>query len=105
MNNNELIKRAIKENIEASTSFTDKSIAIKAVKENLRKNINKIEDWLNSDKGRAIFEVTHEYSIGKGIHEDRKHIIYELSNSRVILVKDTNSDLGFKILTAFPIIK
>lgn len=40
--NEDLIKRAIQENVEAATSFTDKSTATKVIQENLRKNVDDI---------------------------------------------------------------
>ena len=41
-----LIKRAIQEDVEAATCYTNKSTAIKAVQENLRKNADEISKWL-----------------------------------------------------------
>src|SRR5690606_36869916 len=43
----ELIRRAIKEDVDAATSYANKAIATKAVQENLRKNANEIAKWLN----------------------------------------------------------
>jgi hypothetical protein len=106
MTNEELIKRAIQENVEAATSFTNKSTAIKAVQENLRKNADEIAKWINeSDTSRKIFDVSHTYAIGKGVLEDKKHVVYDLKNSRMVLVRDESQEFGFKIITAFPIIK
>lgn len=104
--NDELIKRAIQENVEAANSFTDKSTAIKVIQENLRKNADDIAEWLNeSDTGRKMFDVSHKNPIGKGALEDKKQVIYDLTNSRVILIRDTTNVLGFRILTGFPVIK
>ncbi|MDS0527709.1 polymorphic toxin-type HINT domain-containing protein [Clostridium sp. SHJSY1] len=49
--NEDLIKRAIKEDVEAATCYTNKINAIKAVQENLRKNADKISKWLNEESG------------------------------------------------------
>lgn len=104
--NQELIRRAIKEDVDAATSYANKAIATKAVQENLRKNANEIAKWLNeSDTGRKVFDVSHNYPIGKGALGDKKQIINDLSNSRVVLVRDSTSELGFRILTTFPVIK
>jgi phage-related protein len=46
--NEELIRRAIQEEVEAATSFTNKSTAIKAVQQNLRRNCKEIAQWLES---------------------------------------------------------
>ena len=104
--NEELIKRAIQEDVEAATTFTNKQIAIKAIQENLRKNADDIAKWLNeSDTGRKIFDVSHNHPIGKGVLRDKKHVVYNLTNSRVVLIRDSTQELGFRILTAFPIVK
>ncbi|MGM9968246.1 MAG: RNase A-like domain-containing protein [Rummeliibacillus sp.] len=103
--NEDLIKRAIKEDVDA-TSFKDKGTAIKAVQENLRKNADDIVQWLNeTDAGRKIFDVSHKNPVGKGALEDNKQVINNLTDSRVVLVRDSTQELGFKILTSFPIIK
>ncbi|TCP27841.1 putative toxin of predicted polymorphic toxin system, partial [Scopulibacillus darangshiensis] len=104
--NEELIKRAIKENVEAATTFTDKSTAIKATQENLRKNARNISEWLNnSETGRKVFDMTHSNSIGKGVLSDKKHVLKNLTKSRIVLVRDSTQDLGFRIVTSFPIPK
>lgn len=102
--NEDLIKRAIQESVEAATSYTNKSTATKSVQQNLRKNADEIYKWLHEEGSpRKIFDVTHEYGIGKGVLSDKKQIIYDLNKSRAILIKDNSSELGFKILTSFPI--
>ncbi|MFD3259633.1 RNase A-like domain-containing protein [Paenibacillus lentus] len=104
--NEELIRRAIQEDVEAATSFNDKNTAIRAIQENLRKNADDIAMWLNeSDTGRKIFDVSHKNPVGKGVLEDKKQVVYDLTDSRVVLIRDSNQELGFKILTFFPIIK
>lgn len=40
----------------------------------------------------------------KGVKEDRKTIIYDLMNSTTVLVKDSTNELGFIILTSYPIV-
>jgi len=102
----ELIKRAIQEDVEAATSFTNKSTAVKAVKQNLRKNADDIVDWLaNPQSSRKTFDVTHNYGIGKGVLSDNKTILSDLTKSRIVLVKDSTQELGFRIISAFPVVK
>ncbi|WP_371864219.1 hypothetical protein [Parageobacillus thermoglucosidasius] len=43
--------------------------------------------------------------MGKGVLRDKKHVVYNLTNSRVVLIRDSTQELGFRILTAFPIVK
>lgn len=65
-----------------------------------------IAKWLNeSDTGRKIFDVSHMNSVGKGVLEDKKQVIYGLTDSRVVLIRDSTQELGFRILTGFPIVK
>ncbi|WP_179136312.1 S8 family serine peptidase [Paenibacillus sp. 32352] len=102
MTNEELSRRAIQDELDA-TSFTNKSTAIKAVQQNLRKNASQIEDWLkNSNEGRKSFVVEHEYSIGYGAEGITGKMIFDLKKSRMVLVRDSNVDIGFYILTSFP---
>jgi hypothetical protein len=103
--NEELIRRAIQEEVEAATSFTNKSTAIQAVQQNLRKNCKEIAQWLESGiDPKKTFDVDNLYSIGKGVLQDKTTVIYNLTKSRVVLIKDATQDLGFRIITAFPII-
>ena len=103
--NEELIRRAIQEEVDAATSFTNKSTAIQAVQHNLRTNCKEIAQWLESGaEARKIFDVESAYSIGKGVLQDKSTVIYNLTKSRVVLVKDATQDLGFRIITAFPTI-
>lgn len=103
--NEELIRRAIQEEVDAATSFTNKSTAIQAVQHNLRTNCKEIAQWLESgSEARKIFDVESANSIGKGVLQDKSTVIYNLTKSRVVLVKDATQDLGFRIITAFPTI-
>ncbi|MGG3953064.1 RNase A-like domain-containing protein, partial [Parageobacillus thermoglucosidasius] len=57
--NEELIKRAIQEDVEAATTFTNKQIAIKAIQENLRKNADDIAKWLNESIREEKYSMYH----------------------------------------------
>lgn len=103
--NNELINRAIKDGVDVTT-FNNKNTAIKAVQENIRNNADDIVYWFNNtDDYKKAFNYKHNYPIGKGVNEKRKQVIYDLTNSRVVLVRDPNSEHGFKIITSFPTFK
>ncbi len=104
--NEDLIKRAIQEGVDA-TSFSNKRIAREAVQQNLRNNADDIAKWLSNEKGnlRKTFEYSHSHEIGKGAVESTKKIKYNLTKSRIILIKDSTMKLGFRILTGFPIFK
>lgn len=110
--NEDLIKRASQEGVDATT-FTDKQTAIKATKENIRKNADKISDWLNNMEAepRLMIEVSHSFEVGKGVATKNsgstaaKQITYGLNSSKVILIKDSTMAEGFRVLTGFPVIK
>lgn len=105
---NELIGRAAGGKVEAASSFTNKRTAINAVKENLRNNAEQIAKWLKSNpssKDQIVIEFSHSYSIGCGVPKGGKIPIYNLISSQIVLRPDSTQMLGFKIATAFPIIK
>lgn len=101
----ELFLRSLKIDAEAVTAFTNKRVAIKAVKESLRSHAEKISLWLsNSLEDQMVLELSHLHSIGKGITKGKRNLVYDLTNSRIVLKKDIAHELGFKIITAFPIV-
>lgn len=63
-------------------------------------------EWLKSDSVKPkAFDFTHENPIGYGVPQGKKIPIYNLTESRIILLKDETQALGFKILTTFPIVE
>jgi len=101
-----LINRARYEDIVAVTTFTNKRIAINAVKQNLRNNIDQIKEWFfKSDRDIKMFECSHKYPVGRGVLRKKKNIVRDLKKTTMILIKDDKSEYGFKILTCFPSIK
>jgi hypothetical protein len=100
--NNKLTRRSFKFQ-NAASSFTNKRIAIRAVKQNLRHNANEIAAWLknpNTDL-KKVLDYHHEYTIGKGVIRSKK-ITYGFKNSKIVLKIDPTNELGFRILTAYP---
>lgn len=110
--NNYLIKRAIKERAvrDGATTFYNKKAALAAIKENIRGNADKIAEWVSDPNSRmkVTFTVEHSKSVGKGVKvigESKKSAskVYDkLNKSTVVLIKSSDSELGFNILTAFP---
>ena len=102
--NNELILRAMNSKIGAASSFTNKHTAINAVKENLRNNAEEIAKWLRSNQHikQKAFEFLHDNTIGYGVTQGKKCPVYNLKVSKVVIEIDKTQDLGFKILTSFP---
>ena len=110
--NEDLIKRANQEGVDA-TSFKDKSTALKATQENIRQNADKITNWLNDSKSdpKLVIEANHNYEIGFGVstknsgNSASKQVTYGLTDSKIILTKDSSQQNGYKILTGFPVFK
>jgi hypothetical protein len=104
--NNELISRAAQGKVDAASSFIDKHTAINAVQENLRNNSRDVAHWLKSNMTTPkVFEFSHKHPVGLGVLGGKKNPIYDLTRSKVVLEKDATQALGFKILTAFPIME
>jgi hypothetical protein len=100
-----LQNRAMKLKVESVTTFIDKRTAINAIKESLKNNAEKIAEWLEKGlKDQIVIEYLHSYPIGEGIYKGKHNPYYNLRGSRMIMNKDINQELGFTILTAFPII-
>ncbi|HLC07326.1 MAG TPA: RNase A-like domain-containing protein [Candidatus Babeliales bacterium] len=102
----ELLTRAIDKGGKTVTTFSDKKIALKTIKESLRNQTKEISIWLcDESKNELILEFSHSYTIGNGIFKGKNNPYYDLKYSRIVLEKNSKLELGFKILTAFPIIK
>jgi hypothetical protein len=103
----DLAKRIAKNSfVKNASSFTNKRMATKAVKESLKQNAEKISLWLNDKlKDQLVLEFSHSYSIGSVASKIKGSSLCNLMNSRIVLEKDLIHELGFKILTAFPIVK
>jgi hypothetical protein len=100
--NEELINRAISEGVDA-TSYTNKSTAIKAVQQNMRRNADVIEDWLKSSSEKPlVITCKHEFDVGFGAAANTKHIVYGIKESSIYMVKYVENYLGFRIVTSYP---
>ncbi|KAF5065795.1 Bacterial CdiA-CT RNAse A domain protein [anaerobic digester metagenome] len=102
--NNDLVNIAITKGHDA-TSFTNKSTAIKSVKQNLRQNADVIEKWLanSSNQNPLVIDCKHVFETGYGAGAGMKNITNGLTKSEIYMVKDSSMTLGFKIITSYPI--
>jgi len=105
--NNDLIKRVAKDPFITSTSsFTNKKIALRSIKNNLIKNAKEIVEWLDSNPTKPRrFDLVHHNPVGKIVPKKNRPPLYGLLSSGVVLEKDETQKVGFAILSAFPIIK
>ena len=113
--NEYLLQRAIHDG--DATSFPNKRTATMAIKENIRRNVNQISDWLNNPKGKTLtIYTTHKYPVGYGVDattgvvkngkltsKASKHVKYGLTSSKVYMVKDPDMPNRYKIITAYPV--
>jgi predicted ribonuclease toxin of YeeF-YezG toxin-antitoxin module len=103
--NENLIKRANQENVTSATSYTNKKIALKATKDSIRFHSDDIALWLNTTKSkRAIFVTAHNFSIGNGVLQGKKQVIYDLHYSKLVVERDDSQKAGFRIISSFPIV-
>ena len=106
--NQSLILRANRETgIEYATAFLNKRVATQAVLENMRNNAVAIQDWVAStpllkDRPTKAFIYSHTRPLGFGVAEDKKTVLYNLSKSKVIIKRDKQAPLGFRVHTAYP---
>lgn len=115
--NEYLLQRAIHDG--DATSFQNKRTATTAIKENIRRNVNRISDWLNNPKAKEYITIytTHKYPIGYGVEttagvinkdgklisKASKNVTYGLTSSKVYIVKDSDMPNRYKIVTAYPV--
>jgi hypothetical protein len=99
--------RILNNDISATSSFTCKRIAIKSIQENMRNNADAIAIWLKTSslKEQKAFDFIHRYEIGMGVLKGKNKLFLNLTKSKIILEPDPFLEFGFKIITAFPIIK
>jgi hypothetical protein len=104
---NYLTTRASLRGVEGASSFFSKRIAIKTVKENIRNNADAIAMWTKNGlpNDRKAFQWLHANDIGIGVLKGKKTAIDGLRESRIALEIDHTKEFGFKIITAFPIVK
>ncbi|RIH85956.1 RNase A-like domain-containing protein [Calidithermus roseus] len=102
----ELIQRAIREGVEAASTFPNKATATRAVLENIRSHADKIVEWLDNkvklpDQPLRL-EFEHSFEVGRSVQEGSKRVQGGLKKSVLILKKAPDKPLGFYILTGFP---
>lgn len=78
--------------------------AVRFLTQHLRENADITEKWLKTTSNHILtIEITHQYPVGYGVAANSTNVTYSLIKSRVILIRDDTVDLGFYILTSFPI--
>lgn len=90
-----------------ATSYTDKEITTKAVKDVFTQKADEINNWLNSSnkKNRLTLTTEHDFSVGYGIEKATGNYEVGIKKTITVLVKDNTKPLGFYILTTYPSLK
>ncbi|HMJ86985.1 MAG TPA: RNase A-like domain-containing protein [Vicinamibacterales bacterium] len=87
--------------IPAASTFGDRVVAERAIFDTLLKNQVKIEAWLRS--GGGMLPVSEKLKYATGFSLERGSSKVEVVNGvRIILLKDSTSPTGYRILTAYP---
>jgi hypothetical protein len=105
LTDNELIRRAIKENTDV-TSYTNKSTPINTIQKSLRQHSDEIAEWLLGDSS-DIFAIRYDsdYSLGKGVYKGKTTVEKNVNMAITILMRDRNAPEGFSILTSYPALR
>ena len=86
-----------------ATTFTDKEIATKAVKDMLSTNAENVSQWIYySTYARNVFNMAHDLEVGKGILKETLKVVEGIKGSCIVLDKTDKIDLKFRIITCYP---
>ncbi|WP_026678669.1 RNase A-like domain-containing lipoprotein [Fictibacillus gelatini] len=104
--NDELQKRVKSSHVSAASTYYDKKTATKAVLESLHVHEQEIEHWLEkSNRDRLVLKTHHSFAVGKTVLRSDMRVHEELHDTITVLAKDPSSDLKYKIITSYPILK
>jgi hypothetical protein len=93
----------MRQGADGATSFSDKNTAIKATKDVLNQNLDKIDDWLvNGTSNRITLTTEHDFSVGDGVLKDSGGYVDNISKTVTVIQKTSDNELGFKIITCYP---
>lgn len=99
----ELKKRLQTDKVSAASTYYDKEIATKAVKDSLKQHEQEIEKWLkNSKENRLVLNAKHSFPVGKTVLKRDMSVKDKLMNTVTVLARDKSGALGFKIITSYP---
>ncbi|PJI10019.1 MULTISPECIES: RNase A-like domain-containing protein [Clostridium] len=93
----------MRQGADGATSFSDKNTAIKATKDVLNQNSDKIADWIvNGKSSRITLKTEHDFSVGYGVSKNSGEYVDNVSKTVTVIQKTKDNDLGFKIITCYP---
>ncbi|MGI0534375.1 hypothetical protein KFD70_18820 [Bacillus pfraonensis] len=99
----DLKKRLRTDKVSAASTYYDKEVATKAVKDSLKQHEQEIENWLkNSKENRLVLNTKHSFPVGKTVLKKDMSVKDKLINTVTVLARDKSGTLGFKIITSYP---
>ncbi|HEK9101072.1 RNase A-like domain-containing lipoprotein [Bacillus cereus] len=99
----DLKKRLRTDKVSAASTYYDKEVATKAVKDSLKQHEQEIENWLkNSKENRLVLNTKHSFPVGKTVLKKDMSVKDKLINTITVLARDKSGTLGFKIITSYP---
>ena len=99
-----LTERAKKLKGKGATTYLDKTVATKAVKDVLLQNKSKIIEWLsNSNDQRLVLKTEHSFCVGSGVKKG-SDVLTEGLNTTNTIIEKCNNEFGFRIITSYPML-
>ncbi|EEL52169.1 hypothetical protein CN373_18010 [Bacillus cereus] len=99
----DLKKRLQTDKVSAASTYYDKEVATKAVKDSLKQHEKEIENWLkNSKENRLVLNTKHSFPVGKTVLKKDMSVKDNLMKTVTVLARDKSGSLGFKIITSYP---
>lgn len=87
--------------ISAASSFKDRASAEEGITAAIMLNSKRIEDWLKGKQDRLVFVYKHKKPIGISVARNAPQA-REAFFLRLVLVRDSRFEEGWKILTGYP---
>lgn len=97
--------RLTSEDIEYATSYWDVEVAVAATQSIMRKFYDEeIRYWLTDSYCDVLsLKGKFKHSIGYGFQKGDEQLEEDIRRACLVLVKDRNTDWGFRILTSYPV--
>ena len=98
-----LIERSKNLRGKGATTYINKDIATKSVKDVLSKNSNDIVEWLNnSSDARLTIKTDHSFDIGNGVLKNTDTLVEGLRKTVTVIERTSDNEFGFRIITSYP---
>ena len=87
-----------------ATTYISKETATKSAKDVLSKNANDIVEWLNnSTDARLTIKTEHSFDVGNGVLKNTDTLVEGLRKTVTVIERTNDNELGFRIITSYPV--